>query len=157
MSPPFECHGCQLIPLYCLHSCFFAKFNYSLCFFFSSSACLPILLTFSQKILQYFSLRDSFFVFVWLLLAARRSNLVGCMCSMLPYGTSICCYAFMKFFNIFLLLLSIALNLVLINWQNGPRYQHVLALCASLTGAILRDLFFENFVFDACVCMFCFM
>ena len=30
--------------------------------------------------------------------------------------------------------------LVLINRRNGPRYQHVLALCALLTGAIPKGL-----------------
>ena len=29
-------------------------------------------------------------------LAARRSKLVGGICSMLPYGTSICCYAYIS-------------------------------------------------------------
>ena len=48
---------------------------------------------------------------------------------MLPYGTGICCYAFICL-N-FLLLLSIPFsyfkkNLVLINRRNGPRYQRVL-------------------------------
>ena len=29
-------------------------------------------------------------------LAARRSELVSSICSMLPYGTGICCYAFIQ-------------------------------------------------------------
>ena len=33
-------------------------------------------------------------------LAARRGKLVGGMCSKLPYGTGICCYAFIWFFFI---------------------------------------------------------
>ena len=40
---------------------------------------------------------------------------------------------------------------------NGRRYQHVLALCALLTGVILKGLTLWKNVFDACVCMFCFM
>ena len=39
-------------------------------------------------------------------------------------------------------------NLVLINRRNDPQYQRVLALCAFLTGAILKEQFF--FV---CVCL----
>ena len=38
-------------------------------------------------------------------LAARKSKLVSGMCSMLPYGTGICCYAVIYYF--FLLPLSI--------------------------------------------------
>ena len=57
------------------------------------SACWPILLNFFQKILQYFSLRDGLFLY-GSCLAVRRSKLVGGMCSMQPYGTGICCYAF---------------------------------------------------------------
>ena len=71
------------------------------------SACWPFLLNFFQNILQYFSLRDRLFLY-GSCLAARRSKLVGGMCSMLPYGTGIyltlCIYIL---FLIFLLLLSI--------------------------------------------------
>ena len=60
--------------------------------------CLVLLLVHSLELSQenpsnIFSLRDSFFVYCSCL-AARRSKLVGGMCSMLPYGTGICCYAF---------------------------------------------------------------
>ena len=51
--------------------------------------------TFSRKFFQYFSLRDRLFLY-GSSLAARRSNLVGGMCSVLPYGTGICCYAFIR-------------------------------------------------------------
>ena len=34
--------------------------------------------------------------------------MVGGMCSMLPYGTGICCYAFIYYFLSFLLLMSIS-------------------------------------------------
>ena len=60
------------------------------------SACWPFLLNFFQKILQYFSLIDRLFLYDSCL-AARRSKLVGSMCSMLPYGTDICFYAFIYF------------------------------------------------------------
>ena len=60
----------------------------------SITACWPFLLNFFQKIVQYLSLRDSFFV-CGPCLAVRRSELVGGMCSMLPYDTGICYYAFM--------------------------------------------------------------
>ena len=36
-------------------------------------------------------------------------------------------------------------NLILINQQNGPRYQRVLALCAFLTGAIPKGLILREF------------
>ena len=107
------------------------------------SACWPILLNFffSRKFLQYFSLRCRLF---WYrsCSAARRSKLVGDMCSMLPYGTGICCYAFIYFFYCFLYFKK--KNLVLINRRNGPRYQRVLALCAFLTGAILKGLILQK-------------
>ena len=38
--------------------------------------------------------------------------------------------------------------------RNGRRYQHVLALCAVLTGVILKGLTLRKLVFDVCVCMF---
>ena len=57
------------------------------------SACWSFLLNFFQKIIQYFSLRDRLFLY-GSCFAVRRSKLVGGMCSMLPYGTGICCYAF---------------------------------------------------------------
>ena len=52
----------------------------------------------------------------------------------------------------FLIFYTFKKNLVLINLRNGLRYQQVLALCAVLTGAIPKGLFFEHFVFDVCVC-----
>ena len=48
------------------------------------------------------------------------------------------------------------LNLVLINQQNGPRYQRVLALCAFSTGVIPKGLILRKFCLR-CLCMFCFM
>ena len=53
----------------------------------------PFFSTFFQKILQNFSLRDRLFLY-GSCLAVRRRQLVGGMCSMLPYDTGICCYAF---------------------------------------------------------------
>ncbi len=47
-------------------------------------------------------------------------------------------------------------NLVLINQRNGPRYQHVLVLCAFLTGVIPKGLILRKFCVR-CLCMFCFM
>ena len=90
--PCLESQGCHLILLHCLLSCFSAKFSYSFCLIFFFSACCSFLLKFFQKILQHFSLRWAFFV--WLLLAVKGSKLVGGMCCMLPYGTGIFCYAF---------------------------------------------------------------
>ena len=72
-------------------------------------------------------------------------------------------FAVMHLYNtlIFLLFLSIPFfqilkknqtNMVLINRRNSPRYHYVLALCVFLTGAYRRDYFFENLVFDVCLC-----
>ena len=68
------------------------------------SACWSILLNFFQKILQYFSLRDRLFFWYGSCLAARRSKLVGGMCSMLPFGTGIGCFAFIFYLKKKLLL-----------------------------------------------------
>ena len=57
----------------------------------SFPTCWSFLLNFFQKILQYFSLRDKTFLYDSCL-TARRNKLVGGMCSVLPYGTGICCY-----------------------------------------------------------------
>ena len=97
-SPCLESQGCHLIPLYHLLSCSSAESCYSFCFIFFS-ACWPILLKFFQSILQYFSLRDRPFFWYGSCLAARR-KLVSDMCSMLPYDTDICCYAFIYIFFI---------------------------------------------------------
>ena len=42
------------------------------------------------------------------------------------------------------LFLCFFFNLVLINRRNGPRYQRVLAVCAFLTGAILKGLILQK-------------
>ena len=103
------------------------------CLFF----CLLAHSDFFQKILQYFSLSDSLFLHVSCL-AARRSKLVSGVCSMLPYDTDICCYAFF-----FVLLLSILLHTFI--RRNGPRYQHILALYAFITGAIPKGQILRKF------------
>ena len=80
------------------------------------------------------------------------------MCSMLPYGTGICCYACIEkncltiasvhsFFILFK-------NLVLINQRIGPRYQRVLALCALSAGVILKGLILRKFRVR-CLCVLC--
>ena len=86
--------------------------------------------------------------------------MVDGICSMLLYDTGICCYAFIYFFFfcvcvlLFISFLYILFkNLVLINRQNDPRYQHVLAFCAFLTGAIPKGLILQIFVFNVCVCL----
>ena len=68
----------------------------------SFSACWSSLLNLFQKILQYFSLRDRLFLYDSCL-ADRRSKLVGNMCSVLPYGTGICCK---HLYNIFLIFIA---------------------------------------------------
>ena len=81
-------------------------------------------------------------------LAAKRSKLVGGMCSMLPYGSGMCCYAFNNFFDCFCPFLFVILkkkNLVLINRRNGPQNQRVLALRAFLTGVIPKGLILRIF------------
>ena len=57
----------------------------------------PFFSTFFQKIVQYFSLRDRLFLY-GSCLAVRRRQLVGGMCSMLPFDTGMCCYAFISHF-----------------------------------------------------------
>ena len=73
--------------------------------------------------------------------------MVGGMCSMLPYDSGICYYAFKKkkviaSVHSFLYFFK---NLVLINRWNGPRYQRVLTLCAFLTGVITKELILRKF------------
>ena len=70
---------------------------------------------------------------------------------MLPYGTGICCYAFISYFNFFIASVHsffvFSKNLVLINRLNDPQYQCVLALCAFfffLTGAVLKGQIFQK-------------
>ena len=93
-------------------------------------------------------------------LAARRSFLVGGMCSMLPCGIGICCYAFVEYFNSFhflcpFLFLSLIFlkTLVLINRLNLPRYQCVLALRAFWTEAIPKGVILRKFCVW-CLCMY---
>ena len=72
-----------------------------------------------------------------LVITARRSKLVGGMCSVLPYMALV--FAVMHLYNIFkffiasvhsfFLYILFFYNLVLINRRNGPRYQRVLSLC----------------------------
>ena len=74
------------------------------------------------------------------------------MCSMLPYGTGICCYTFLQYFNFYLLLLSILFlclkKLVLINWRNGLWY-----LCAFFNRGNTEGINSSNILmFDVCVC-----
>ena len=83
--PHLEYQGCPLIPLYYLLICSSSESCYSFCLVFFP-ACWHILLTFFQKLLQYFSLRDRLFLY-GSCLAVRRRQLVGGMCSMLPYDT----------------------------------------------------------------------
>ena len=97
MSPPFlESQGCHLIPLYNLLSFFF---------------CVVLLLFLSYLFFcllvhspELFPENSSIFLvhrcaFLYgSCLAARRSKLVGGMCSMLPYGAGICRYAFIYYF-----------------------------------------------------------
>ena len=107
MSPLcLESQGCHLIPLYYLLSrssayrCYFFCLIFFLFLFFS--ACWSISLNFSQKILQYFSLRDSLFCMVSV--KQLGESLVGGMCSVRPYGTSIS--FFMHLFIYFLFLIA---------------------------------------------------
>ena len=91
VSPLSESQGCHLIPLCYLLSCSSALSCYPFCLIVF--CLLALFLNFFQKILQYFSLRDKLFLYGSCLAVGRR-QLVGGMCSMLPYDTGICCYAF---------------------------------------------------------------
>ena len=149
---------CHLIPLYYLLSCSSAWSCYSFhlklfCFLPAG----PFSWTFSRKFFNIFHCKIGCFVWPYCL-AARRSKLVSGMCSMLPYGNGICCYAFIYYFSFFLLLPSIPFfilfkNLILISRRNGPRYQRVLALYTFVTGAIPKGLILWTFCIW-CLCMF---
>ena len=114
---------------------------------------------FLQKILQYFSLRDSFFV--CFCLAAWRSKLVGGMCSMLPYGTGICCHAFIEFF-LYCFIVSVIPFLYFkksgidksTEWSTIPACPSLMYFFF-LTGAIPKGLILWKFCVS-CFCIFLF-
>ena len=83
--------------------------------------------------------------------------MAGGMCSLLPYGTGICHYAILYSLKIFWGVSVHSLLYFSLIWYQWFRHngQHVLALCALLTGVILKGLTFRKFVSDVCVCMFC--
>ena len=54
----------------------------------------PFFWLFSQKFFSIFHFEIGFFFIYSSCFAARRSKFVGNMCSMLPYGSGICCHAF---------------------------------------------------------------
>ena len=76
-------------------------------------------------------------------LEERRSKLVGCMCSMLPYGTGICCYAFIYFFFycccpfLFYTFLESGIDKSMV-WSTIPACPSL--MCVFLTGAIPKGL-----------------
>ena len=115
-----------------------------------------ILLTFLQKILNHFLCKDQELgFFAWLLLSSWEMR-VGRR-YVQPYGTGIWHYAFI--FNIFSLLLFLSIpsyyiSLVGYWWirQNGS-YQHVLALCAILSGVVLKG---RTVSLVSCLCKGCF-
>ena len=67
------------------------------------------------------------------------------LCNILDFFLLLLSIPFLYFFFFFF-------NLVLINRRNGPRYQIVLALCAFLTGAILKELILYKIC--VCICLF---
>ena len=92
MSPPcLESQDCHLIPLCYLLSCSSAQSCYP---FYLILFCLLVLSSelFPENSSIFFVKRQAFSYDSCL--AVRRSKLVGGMCSMLPHGTRICCYAF---------------------------------------------------------------
>ena len=113
-------------------------FSLSLLLFLSYlffSACWSILLNFSQKILQYFSLRDTLFCMVSVQQLGEVSWSVVCAaCDHMALVFFF--YSFMQlFFVFFKLLLSIHFSYFffqtgIVNQLNSPQYQRVLALCA---------------------------
>ena len=59
--------------------------------------------------------------------------MVGGMCSMVPYDTGICCYAFIQYFRIFLLFLSIPfLNFFLKSGIDKSKEWSTIPACPSL-------------------------
>ena len=114
MSPPcLESQGCHLIPLCYLLSCSSAQSCYLPVLSFSG--CWPFLLNFFPENSSILFVKRQAFLY-GSCLAVRRSELVGGMCSRLPYDTGICCYAFIElfFFNCFcpFLFYTFFLNLV---------------------------------------------
>ena len=65
-------------------------------------------------------------------------------------------YFFKFFYCLSIPYLCCLFSLVLMNRRNGPWYQRVLALCAFLTGTILKGLVLQTFCVW-CLCMFWFM
>ena len=93
-----ESQGCHLIPPCYLLSCSSAQSCYPFCLIFFC------LLAFSSKLFPENSsillVKRQAFLY-GSCLVVRRSELVGGMCSMLPYDTGICYYAFIYFLNFF--------------------------------------------------------
>ena len=120
-SSCLESQVCHLVPLYCLLSCSSAEYCYCFCLIFLLPA-YPFCWLFSRKFLNIFVQRGFFFYRSYL--ETGRIKLIGGMCSMLPCGTGIGCYAFTFFFFCPFLFYTSKKNL------------RVLTLCAVLTGAI---------------------
>ena len=107
---------------------------------------------FCRKVSNLFLLRVVFLNIFCMVLVELLEMMVGDMCNLLLYDTGICHPAFIEHF--FILCLSIPFfflffNLESINLMKLLMIQHVLALCALLTGVILKGLFFKN------LCLMC--
>ena len=84
--------------------------------------------------------------------------MVGGMCSMLPHGTSICCYAFIYLFDIFIIASdhSFFFNTFFKSGIDKSREWSTIPACASLTCFFHRGntegTNFSKFLFVVCVC-----
>ena len=93
-SPCLESQGCHFIPLCYLLTCSSAQSCYPFCLIVFCLLALSSKL-FPENSSIFFVERQAFLY--GSCLTVRRRQLVGGMCSMLPYDTGICCYAFIYF------------------------------------------------------------
>ena len=159
MSPScLESQGCHLIPLFISSLVFSALFSCSFCLvIFLLMVHSPDFFSL-QKTLKYFSL--SVRLFVWLLLSELGDDSWSVVCAACCHRALV--FAIMHLCKIFyfILCLSIPCLYFSLTWyryirRNCRRYQHVLALCALLTGVILKELTLRNVLSDVCVFYVC--
>ena len=80
---------------------------------------------------------------------------------MLPYGTGICWYALIQYFYFFIASVPFLILLLKSGLDKSMERSTIPAcpslVCFFLTEEIPKGLILENFVFEVCVCMFCFL
>ena len=149
-----ESQGCHLIPLSYLLPCFFCLvLLLFLSCHFSDNGLFSWL--FSRK-LKYCLLRVRLFCMALVEQLGDDGRWYVQLAAILHWCLPLCIYV--TFLN-FILCLSIPFLYFSLTWyrslrRNGRWYQHVLALCALLTGVILKGLTLRKFVSDVWVFMF---